>query len=635
VLFPRKVARRRGGAFALLAVAVVAGGLSVAPVAAQADPPGVTPSDVTVSLAPGGTTTVTKTVHTPTVPPKPDVVFLADTTGSMGGAIANVRTNAADILSAVSAAQPTAQFGVAQYKDVGDTPLFAVDQNLTANAADVQTGINSWSAGGGGDFPESGLNALFQLANGAVSFRGGGTRIVVIFGDAPSHDPSAGHSLADAIGALQAAHIRVVAVNVGVPGAGLNTGGQIKAVTDATGGVFLDNVASSDVSTAILAGIQAIKVTVAPHVVSCTGPVSLTYSPPSVTVDSGADAVFTESIGVPGNVPPGTYHCTVDFYVDGASQGFIQNLTVVVPGLSINNVTVNESAGSATFTVNLSPASTVPVTVNYATSNGTAVAGLDYTGTAGSLSFAAGQTSKTISVPIIDDTIDELTETFNVTLSGVSGAALVVPVGTGTILDNDRNGTFSCTSTVLKVGPLTSTTANPANVPCADDSTTLAQITLTSGLVNVQSKTLTAQTNLTPDNQNTAPAVGDSATAKAQVEYAKIVIGGLTTIEIGVIQANASATCVNGPGGLVPSFAGSSSIAYLKINGVSVTVGSAPLTIALVVGSLKLNGTTTTATGITQEAVALHTVLTDVVLGQAHADIEGTAVHPSANPCQV
>ena len=68
------------------------------------------------------------------------------------------------------------------------------------------------------------------------------------------------------------------------------------------------------------------------------------------------------------------------------------------PSLSINDVIVNEAAGTATFTVNLSAASGLGVSVNFATGNGTATAGADYTGTSGSLNFAPGVTSQTITV---------------------------------------------------------------------------------------------------------------------------------------------------------------------------------------------------------------------------------------------
>src|SRR5262249_14556356 len=73
------------------------------------------------------------------------------------------------------------------------------------------------------------------------------------------------------------------------------------------------------------------------------------------------------------------------------------------PTLSINDVTVVESAGQAAFTVSLSAASGWTVTVNYATQDFTAVAGSDYTATSGTLTFAPGETTKTVSVPVTDD----------------------------------------------------------------------------------------------------------------------------------------------------------------------------------------------------------------------------------------
>jgi hypothetical protein len=74
----------------------------------------------------------------------------------------------------------------------------------------------------------------------------------------------------------------------------------------------------------------------------------------------------------------------------------------------------------------------------------------------------------------------------------------------------------------------------------------------------------------------------------------------------------------------VPQFSGSSSIASLKINGVTVTVGSAPLTIPLVIGSLRLNSTATTESTVVQQAVVLDTLLTDVVVGEAKANVVGS-----------
>ena len=99
-------------------------------------------------------------------------------------------------------------------------------------------------------------------------------------------------------------------------------------------------------------------------------------------------------------------------------------------------MTVAEPASGtaqAAFTVTLSKASTTPVTIGYATANGTATAGADYTATTGTLSFAPGVTSQQISVPVLLDTIVEPSETFTVTLSNPSGATITTATATGTI----------------------------------------------------------------------------------------------------------------------------------------------------------------------------------------------------------
>ena len=115
----------------------------------------------------------------------------------------------------------------------------------------------------------------------------------------------------------------------------------------------------------------------------------------------------------------------------------------VAPTISINNVTVNEDAGTMTFTVSLSNATTANVNFNYATSNGAvngATAGVDYVASAvgANGTIAAGLTSTTITVAINDDFLREGNETLNVTLSGLSANVATVGntlVGLGTITD--------------------------------------------------------------------------------------------------------------------------------------------------------------------------------------------------------
>ena len=89
------------------------------------------------------------------------------------------------------------------------------------------------------------------------------------------------------------------------------------------------------------------------------------------------------------------------------------------------------------FVVTLDPAATATVTVDYATAAGTATAGDDYTGTNGTLTFAAGDTTKTVSVPITDDTADDGGETLTLTLSNASGAEIADAEATGTIRNTE------------------------------------------------------------------------------------------------------------------------------------------------------------------------------------------------------
>jgi hypothetical protein len=107
-----------------------------------------------------------------------------------------------------------------------------------------------------------------------------------------------------------------------------------------------------------------------------------------------------------------------------------------LPLLSVNDTAATEVLGddsSAAFTVTLSQASAGTVTVNYATADGSAAAGSDYVATSGTLTFAPGETSKTLGVDVVGDFDDEGAETFTLNLSGASGALLGDGQGTGTI----------------------------------------------------------------------------------------------------------------------------------------------------------------------------------------------------------
>ena len=122
---------------------------------------------------------------------------------------------------------------------------------------------------------------------------------------------------------------------------------------------------------------------------------------------------------------------------DGSGTGTITDDDVALPGLSINDVTVAENAGTAVFTLSLSRTSTSDIRVDVATRDGTALHPGDYSETQSTALIVAGTSSITFSVPIVDDTLDEPNETFTVILSGPVNAVIADGSGTGTIIDND------------------------------------------------------------------------------------------------------------------------------------------------------------------------------------------------------
>jgi hypothetical protein len=345
------VHRPRGrllGRAAALGAAVTALATGLASAAAAA--PGVDPATVDRNTNPGTSIAVNKIVTTPPIPPNPDVVLLVDTTGSMGGAIANVRTNLQQVIADVRTAQPSAQFAVASYRDEGDGgELFRVRQNITPNAADLQTAVDGLTAEGGGDTPEAWINALFRVSDGTISYRSGSSRIVVLVGDAPSHDPSAGHSLADSTAALQADSARVIAVDVTGGGGGLNATGQAQNVVTATGGQLVGS-SPDTVTAAILSGLRDLDVTVTPTP-SCDPGLSVSFDAPSRTQQSGTNVGFLETINVAGDATQGaTLHCTVEFLLNGLSGGpaFVEQIHVRVNDVTPPTVVVDDKTVEAT-----------------------------------------------------------------------------------------------------------------------------------------------------------------------------------------------------------------------------------------------------------------------------------------------
>ena len=100
-------------------------------------------------------------------------------------------------------------------------------------------------------------------------------------------------------------------------------------------------------------------------------------------------------------------------------------------------MSVTEEINTLTFTVSLSVASGLTVSVTSATANGTAVSSSDYLSKTGTLTIAPGETSKTITISILNNTLVEADETFVINLSNAINAVFADHQGLGTILNDD------------------------------------------------------------------------------------------------------------------------------------------------------------------------------------------------------
>ncbi len=190
------------------------------------------------------------------------------------------------------------------------------------------------------------------------------------------------------------------------------------------------------------------------------------------------------------------------------------------PEVSISNASAGESARTISFSVTMNKTSSDTVSVDYATKDGTATAGNDYTSKSGTLRIEPGSTSGTISVTINDDQVHEGNENLTVTLSNAVNATIGTAAATGTIEDDDPTDVVSSISV----------TPNPAFVE-KDGTKTFTAAAFTSGNVAIPGKTFTWSSG------NTAVATIDSSTGVATG-----VSAGTATIKATVDGVSGTAT---------------------------------------------------------------------------------------------
>lgn len=295
---------------AALAAALLAGAASTA--YGQSS---ITPGTVEATIDVGQTITISKTITlgaagATTV----DLFFLIDDTGSMGSIIGNAKAGAGTILAALPASY---RFGVASYdgdpsEGVAANLAYNLHQGLTFDKTDTQAGIDAIFAGGGGDFPEANFFALEQMAS-TSPWRAEAQRLAVWFGDAPSH--TATTTQAEAIAALQAANVKVVAFNAAGAGSGMDQDGQASAVVAGAGGVLVNSFgAGTDFVTAVQEQIEdattVVDLIFGSSFVGTGLSLSFTCTDPLGCDDVDAGESRTFDLAITG-LEPGTYSFTV------------------------------------------------------------------------------------------------------------------------------------------------------------------------------------------------------------------------------------------------------------------------------------------------------------------------------------
>jgi hypothetical protein len=372
-------ARRAVGLSATLALAT---SLLAAPALAHDPIIGVEPNTVDVILAPGTSTDVTKTVHTAEIPPTPDIFLLFDTTSSMNDDINTVKSEVGNLITAILSTPGVTDpaFGVGSYADFPfsswgtalDEPYELV-LPITTDMTAVTTAVTGLTLTPGGDPDESGYEGLYQALTGAgrdlnepdgsppdgdftdsgeiapgldAGFRTDSSKVIILLGDAPFHDPGDGPTSTQFPAGYPGAGAGDVSAALGdvslfcmLPSA-LVSGGPGAQCTALGATLFNVGDASENVVDAILLALGEVEVEVTPQA-TCDDPnVSISWDSASQTVVSGEDATFLETISAGPGAPQGeTVNCTVEFLVDGALlDGFTQTVTVTIPDVTAPTV---------------------------------------------------------------------------------------------------------------------------------------------------------------------------------------------------------------------------------------------------------------------------------------------------------
>lgn len=476
-------------------------------------------SGITDGGAEGQTLVVTATSNNTGLIPNPTVTYTSpNTTGSISFTPVANASGTADITVTVNdnggGTQTVSRTFTVNVTAVNDVPSFAKgpDQTVSEDAG-AQT-VNPWATAISAGTGDTGQTVNFQVT---------GNTNAALFSVQPSVSPTGVLTYTPAANTSGTAAITIVLKdNGGTTNGGVDTSAPqtfnitVNAVNDApvntvpaaqnvdkNGSLTFSAANGNAISIAdIDAGTNPVKVTLT----ATNGRITLSgTSGLSFTVGDGTSdptMTFTGTITNINNALSGlvfeptngfdglaTLQIVTNDQGNTGSGGALSdtdtiNISVVQGGIlvfSSATYTVNENAGTATITVNRTSASNGTTKVDYTTSNGTAIAGQDYTTSSGQLTFNNGETTKTFTVSITNDALDEANETINLTLSNVTGSGDLGSPSTAvlTITDDDPQPTLSI---------------NDVTVTEGNSGTTNAVFTVTLSAVSGQTVTVNYQT---------------------------------------------------------------------------------------------------------------------------------------------
>ncbi|MBV9469462.1 MAG: CSLREA domain-containing protein, partial [Abitibacteriaceae bacterium] len=410
-------------------------------------------------------------------------------------------------------------YSVAENVNGGNTTITVTRSGGSAGSVTVPIVVTPGTATNGTDYsvPTSGQPAGVAVTTGTPA---GGDTVTLTFGPGEVSKSFLVNVIDDTLNEPN----ETVNFTLGTPGGGAITGAQTTATltivdNDPAPTLSINNVTTPEGNvgttnatfTVTLSAASGKTVTVDYATAPGTATANVDYQSRSgtLTFNPGETTknIVVPIIGDTLNEGDETYSVTLS----NVANGVLNNATGVgtiadddaAPSLAVNDVTVaegNSGPTNAVFTVSLSAASGQTVTVDYATADGTATAGSDYQSRSGTLTFAPGETSKTVAVIVNGDTLNEPDETFTLVLSDPTHATIADNQGVGTITNDDSPPSLSI---------------NDVSVPEGDSGTTPATFTVSLSAASGQTVTVKYAT---ADGTATAPA--DYAAASGTLTFA-------------------------------------------------------------------------------------------------------------------